>query len=54
VATVEVVDRAEREGLAALGDQPLAQLGQRDVRRLPDGREQQLDTRINLSVFVEL
>jgi len=31
VPAVEVVDRAEREALAALGDQPLAQLRQGDV-----------------------
>jgi hypothetical protein len=47
VAAVEVVDRTEREGLAALGDQPLAQLCQGDVRRRVDRPHQKLRLRLD-------
>ena len=47
VAAVEVVDRTECEGLAALGDQPLAQLCQGDVQHRVDRPHQKLRLRLD-------
>jgi hypothetical protein len=44
-ATDDIADRADRECLAALHDQPLAPRGRRDIRRLPDGAKQQVGLR---------